>query len=52
VADVPDKPVAGELEDAVQGDGQLHDAERSPEVPAVDRHGVDDPFPDLPGQSL
>ncbi len=50
VTGVPDDLVAGTLEQAMQGDGQLHDAERRSQVAAGVRHGRDDRLADLPGE--
>ena len=41
VADVPDQPVARGVEDLVQGDGQLDDAEAGAQMAAGHRHRVD-----------
>ena len=41
VADVPDQPVARRVEDVVQRDRQLDDAEAGAEMAAGDRDGVD-----------
>src|SRR5205807_3726402 len=41
VADVPDQPVMRRVEDVMQGDGQLDDAEPGAEMPAGDRYRVD-----------
>ena len=41
VADVPDQPVARRVEDVVQRDRQLDDAEPGAEMAAGDRDGVD-----------
>ena len=41
MADVPDDAVARRVEQVVQRDGQLDDAEPCPEVAAGDRDGVD-----------
>ena len=41
VADVPDQPVVGRVEDVVQRDGQLDDAEPRAEMAAGDRYRVD-----------
>ena len=41
MADVPDDAVARRVEQVVQRDGQLDDAEPRPEVAAGDRDGVD-----------
>jgi hypothetical protein len=50
VAGVPDDPVARRVEDPVQGDRQLDDAERLAEVAAGLRDGRDDGLPDLGGE--
>ena len=50
VTGVPDDPIARRLEQPVQGDGQLDDAERRSEVTAGARHGPDDRVPDLERQ--
>ena len=50
VSRVPDDPIARRFEQAVQGDGQLDDAERRSEVSAGARHGADDGVADLDGQ--
>src|SRR5438270_7283549 len=50
VARVPQEDVARRVEDAVQGEGELDDAEVRPEVPASDGHGLDDEGPDLAGE--
>ena len=42
VPDVPHELVGRRLEGPVQRDGQLDHAEAGPEVPAVDRHDIDD----------
>ena len=39
--DVPDQPVVGRVEDIVDGDGQLDDAEPGAEMPAGRTHGRD-----------
>jgi hypothetical protein len=39
VADVPDQPVLGRVEDVVERDRQLDDAEPRAEMPACHRHG-------------
>ena len=41
VADIPDQPVIGRVEDVVQGDRQLDDAEPGAEMAAGDRHRID-----------
>ena len=41
VADVPDQPVARRVEDVVERDRQLDDAEAGAEMAAGDRDGVD-----------
>src|SRR5262245_18903780 len=41
MADVPHDAVVGRVEQVVQRDRQLHDAETGAEMPAGDRHGVD-----------
>ena len=41
VADVPDQPVARRVEDVVERDRQLDDAEAGAEMAAGDRHGRD-----------
>ena len=41
MADVPDDAVARRVEQVVQRDGQLDDAEPRPEVAAGDRDGID-----------
>ena len=50
VADVPDQPVARGVEDPVQGDGELDDAEPGAQVAAGHRHGVDRLLPQLVDQ--
>ena len=47
VADVPDQPVARGIEDPVQRDRELHDAEPGTQVAAGHRHGVDRLLPQL-----
>ena len=41
VADIPDQPVMRRVEDVMQRDGQLDDAEPGAEMPAGDRNRVD-----------
>ena len=41
VADIPDQAVVGRVEDVVQRDGQLDDAEAGAEMAAGDRHCFD-----------
>ncbi len=41
VADIPDDAVVGGVEDVVEGDGELDDAEAGAEMAAGDRDGVD-----------
>ena len=50
VAGVPDDPVARRLEQPVERDGQLDDAERRSEVPAGAGDGAHDRVADLDGQ--
>jgi len=50
VAGVPHDPVARRLQQAVDGDRQLDDAERRTEVAARLRDGRDDRFADLGGE--
>ena len=50
VAGVPDDPVARRLEQSVEGDGQLDDAERRAEVAAGLGDGPDDRVADLHGE--
>jgi hypothetical protein len=47
VADVPHEVVAWGVVGVVKGDGELDDAERRPEVPAVDGDDVDDVLAEL-----
>ncbi len=42
VADVPDQPIFGRLEDGVEGDGELDDTEAGAKMAAGHRDGVDD----------
>src|SRR4051794_38955130 len=41
MADIPDQPGVRRVENVMQRDGQLDDAETSPEMPAGDRYRVD-----------
>ena len=41
MADIPDQPVARRVKDVMQRHGQLDNAEPGTEMPAGDRHGVD-----------
>ena len=41
VADIPDQPIFGRVEDVVQGDRQFDDAEPGAEMAAGDRHCID-----------
>ena len=41
VADIPDQPVVGRVEDVVQGDRQLDHAQAGAEMAAGDRHRID-----------
>ena len=50
VAGVPDDAVGGAVEDAVEGDGELHHAERAAEVAAGGGHGIDDLAAELRAQ--
>jgi len=50
VASVPDDPVARRLEETMEGDRQLDDAERAAEVPTRGRDGRDDRLADLGGE--
>ena len=52
VADVPDQPVVRRVEDVVQRDGQLDDAEAGAEMAAGDRDRVDRLLPQLVGELL
>jgi hypothetical protein len=52
VAGVPDDPVTGRLEDAVNGQRELHDAEVRAEMAAARRTGADQLVPDLAGEGL
>ena len=52
VAGVPEDGVARGVEDPVQGEGQLDDAEVGAEVAAGERHRLDDEAPDLAGEDL
>lgn len=45
--DIPDQFIARRIEDAVQRDGELHDAKTSAEMPAGERHDVDGFAPKL-----
>ena len=52
VAGVPDDPVARRLEEAVQGDRELDDAEAAAEMAAGRRDGGDDRLADLRGEPV
>ena len=52
MAGVPHDPVARRLEQAVQGDGQLDDTERTAEMAAGVGDGADDLLADLAGELL
>src|SRR5450755_4526342 len=47
VAGIKQDPVDRRVEDPVQGDGQLNDAQVRPEVTAVDRYRLDEEITDL-----
>jgi hypothetical protein len=47
---VPHDPVARRLEDPVEGQGDLDDAQRGPEVAAGDGDGADDRLAELGGE--
>ncbi len=48
--DVPQQPIQREVENPVQGNGQLGDAQVAGQVPPAGSHRVDDPAADLLGQ--
>lgn len=50
VADVPDDLVAGRFEAAMDGDGQLDDAQVRRQMPARAGHRLQDALTNLPGQ--
>ena len=50
MADVPDQPVGRRVEDVVQRDGQLDDAEARAQMAAGHRHGIDGLLPQLVGE--
>ncbi len=50
VADVPDQPVAWRVEQIMQSDGQLDDAESSAQMAAGDRDRIDQLLPELGGE--
>ena len=52
VAGVPQEQVVGRVEDPVQGQGELDHAQVGAQVPAGDRHRLDDEGADLAGQLL
>jgi len=52
VAGVPHDDVAGRVEDAVHGQGELHHPQVGAEVAARPEHGLDDEGPDLLGQPV
>ena len=50
VADVPDEPIVGRVEDVVQGDGELDRAKAGGEVPATGTDAVDEEIAQLARQ--
>ena len=52
VADVPDELVGGQIEDFMQREGQLDDAEIRREVSAVDRARADEQIANLTCQDI
>jgi hypothetical protein len=52
MADVPDHPVVRRFENIVERDGEFDDAEPGAEMPAGDRHGVDQLGAELVGELM
>jgi hypothetical protein len=50
MAHVPDDPVARRVKDGMQGNGQLHDPQPGPQMPAGDGHGGNRLGPHLVGK--